>query len=352
MSYVDLTSTQVTLAALLILVNGAISLALRLGMERTLAWASVRTVLQLLLIGWVLEWVFQIDRWYIVIALLALMTLIAGITAGQRNKRRFPGIWFNTIVSVWAASWLVTAYALFVVVQDTATWYQPQYAIPLMGMVLGNSLNGTSIGLNSFTDTLVTHREQVEMALCPGRQPLGSGADARAACGAHRHDSHHQHDDGGRHRESARHDDRSAPVGHVAHVGREVPDRDHVSHRVGDRALHGRCRAVEFLSVVQFRAPVSLPTDQRLTRSWIGLRYPAVRCRRVLHFPCTLTGGRKILGAVASGAPADSGERRELVPFAARTRQQLVRLVAVGESFGDRIPLERLRRPGRRRARC
>jgi putative ABC transport system permease protein len=168
MLYIDLTSTQVTLAALLILVNGAISLALRLGMERTLAWASVRAVLQLLLIGWVLEWVFQIDRWYVVIAMLALMTLIAGITAGQRNERRFPGIWFNTIVSVWAASWFVTAYALFVVVQDTATWYQPQYAIPLMGMVLGNSLNGTSIGLNSFTDTLVTHRDQVEMALSLG----------------------------------------------------------------------------------------------------------------------------------------------------------------------------------------
>ncbi len=40
MEYIDLTYTQVALAALLILVNGAISLALRLGMERTLAWAS------------------------------------------------------------------------------------------------------------------------------------------------------------------------------------------------------------------------------------------------------------------------------------------------------------------------
>ena len=40
MEYVDLTYTQVALAALLILINGAISLALRLGMERTLAWAA------------------------------------------------------------------------------------------------------------------------------------------------------------------------------------------------------------------------------------------------------------------------------------------------------------------------
>jgi len=168
MDYVDLSYGQVALAALLILINGAISVSLRLGMERTLAWASVRTVLQLLLVGWVLKWVFEVDRWYIVIALLALMTFIAGITAGQRNARRFPGIWFSTIVSLWAASWLVTAYAMVFVIQDRASWLEPRFVIPLLGMVLGNSLNGTSIGLNSFTDTLVTQRDQVEMALALG----------------------------------------------------------------------------------------------------------------------------------------------------------------------------------------
>jgi putative ABC transport system permease protein len=167
-TYIPLTYWQVGLAALLIIVNGIISLTLRLGLQRTLLLASVRTVLQLLLVGMVLEWVFRVQRWYIVIAILALMTLIAGVTASQRSRRRFPGIWFNTIVSVWAASWLVTAYGLLVVIQNTTTWYEPQYAIPLMGMILGNALNGTSIGLTTFTETLVVQREQVEAALTLG----------------------------------------------------------------------------------------------------------------------------------------------------------------------------------------
>ncbi len=168
MDYLELTYGQVALAALLILINGALSVALRLGMERTLAWASLRTVLQLLLIGWILEWVFHVDRWYVVLALLAVMTLIAGVTAGQRNRRRFPGIWLNTIVSLWAASWLVTGYVMVVIMPDAGSWWRPQYVIPLLGMVLGNSLNGVSIGLNSFTDTLVAQRDQVEMALTLG----------------------------------------------------------------------------------------------------------------------------------------------------------------------------------------
>lgn len=166
--YVELTYGQVGLAALLILVNGAVSVVLKLGMERTLVVASLRTIVQLLLIGLVLDWVFQVDRWYIVLALLALMTLVAGITAAQRSRRRFPGIWLNTIVSVWAASWIAAAFGLFAVVRGTASWYEPQYTIPLVGMVLGNALNGASIGLNSLTETLITRRDHVESALALG----------------------------------------------------------------------------------------------------------------------------------------------------------------------------------------
>ncbi|WP_166820488.1 ABC transporter permease [Thalassoroseus pseudoceratinae] len=166
--YVELSYSQVGLAALLIIVNGAISIGLRLRMEWSLILASLRTVVQLLLVGLVLEWVFRLDRWYVVLGIGCLMTLIAGITAASRNKRRYPGIWLNTIISVWASAWIVTSFALFAVLQGVDHWYQPQYAIPLLGMVLGNTLNGISLGLNSFTEALVARREQVESLLALG----------------------------------------------------------------------------------------------------------------------------------------------------------------------------------------
>lgn len=166
--YVELTYWQVALAALLIVINGAISIILRLRMERWLLVASVRTVVQLLLVGLVLEWVFRLERWYVVMGLASLMTVIAGVTAASRNERRYRGIWLNTVVSVWASSWIVTAFALLAVLQGIDKWYQPQYAIPLLGMVLGNTLNGISVGLNTFTESLVTRRDQVESLLALG----------------------------------------------------------------------------------------------------------------------------------------------------------------------------------------
>ena len=60
-AYIELTYWQVALAALLILVNAGISLLLRLKLERTLLWASLRTIVQLALVGLVLEWVLEIS---------------------------------------------------------------------------------------------------------------------------------------------------------------------------------------------------------------------------------------------------------------------------------------------------
>lgn len=167
-SYVELTYWQVALAALLILVNGAASVALRLGLERSLVVGSVRMIVQLLLIGLVLEWVFRVDRWYIVLALMGVMTLVAGVTSVQRNERRYRGIWLDTVVMVWASSWLVAAYGIFVVLRGVDTWYHPQYTIPLLGMILGNTLNGISVGLATYTESLVARRAEIETLLALG----------------------------------------------------------------------------------------------------------------------------------------------------------------------------------------
>ncbi|HUP19201.1 MAG TPA: iron export ABC transporter permease subunit FetB [Gemmatimonadota bacterium] len=166
-AYIDLSLSQVALAAALILVNAAISMALSLGMERRLLVAAVRTVVQLALIGLVLDWVFAVRNPWIVVALMAVMALVAGVAAVRRTDHRYRGIWLNSVGSIFASSWLVTGVALVAIVR-VRPWYDPQYAIPLLGMVLGNTLNGISLGLDRLTEELSARRDRVDALLALG----------------------------------------------------------------------------------------------------------------------------------------------------------------------------------------
>ena len=165
--YVELSYAQVGLSALLILVNGLISVRLSLGLERKLLLAAVATVVQLLMIGYVLEWVFRVDRWYVVLGMMVVMTLVAGYASVSRTQIRYPGIWSRSVLATWASSWLVTAVALGAIVR-VRPWYTPQYAIPLLGMILGNTLNGVSLGIDRLGGELSGRRAEVETLLALG----------------------------------------------------------------------------------------------------------------------------------------------------------------------------------------
>jgi putative ABC transport system permease protein len=175
---VEISYYQVVFAALLILINGGISALLGLNLGRRLFLAAACTVIQLLLVGLVLEWVFRLNRWYIVVGLMLCMTLIGGTVSLKRVHFRYPGIWLSSLVSVWASSWMMAAVAVLVIV-PVRPWYSPQYAIPLLGMILGNTLNGISLGLDRLGSELSARRGQVETLLALGatrweaaRQPV------------------------------------------------------------------------------------------------------------------------------------------------------------------------------------
>jgi putative ABC transport system permease protein len=166
--YLELSYWQVGIAASLVLVNGGLSVALRLGLARSLLFASVRMVVQLVLVGLLLESVFAWRTWWSVVGLGAIMTLIAGIAAVRRTDRVFSGVYASSIISVWASSWAMTGFALSGVLGGVEPWYEPQYAIPLLGMILGNTLTGISLGLSRLGEELSGRRDQVETMLCLG----------------------------------------------------------------------------------------------------------------------------------------------------------------------------------------
>jgi putative ABC transport system permease protein len=165
--YYSLSMTQVGLAALLLLVNVALSIGLQLGLTRSLLIASTRMTVQLLLVGLILEWVFALSSPVPVLGIALVMATLAGITAAGRTRLRFAGIYWDSLLSVMGAAMVVTGAALAGIVQ-VDPWYNPQYLIPMLGMVLGNILNGINLGLDRFTTSLFDRSALIDSRLALG----------------------------------------------------------------------------------------------------------------------------------------------------------------------------------------
>lgn len=165
--YIQLTPWDLGLAALLLLIPALISLGLKLGLEKKLAIASLRTVVQLALLGLILEWVFSADRWFYVVPMLLVMLFFAARAGIQRSSRRFKGSYVAAFGSLLLAT-SITTFSITEIVIGVENWYEPQYVIPLLGMLLGNGLTGISLGLDRMLSDLSAQKQAVEARLAIG----------------------------------------------------------------------------------------------------------------------------------------------------------------------------------------
>jgi len=170
MTIVALTPLDLVLASALIMILALLSWRMNLGLVRQLIVAALRTTVQLLLIGMVLKALFAHVHlgWMGVMA--TVMLLAAGREVMGRQKRKLTGWWGFGVgtLSMFISSFAITMLALNIVIA-VKPWYTPQYAIPLLGMLLGNTMNGIAIGLDRLTATAWEQRMLIEGRLMLGR---------------------------------------------------------------------------------------------------------------------------------------------------------------------------------------
>jgi putative ABC transport system permease protein len=177
MNVIPVTPLDLTIAAALVAALALLSRRARLGLEGQIVTAAGRTVVQLLLIGLVLEALFASNRLPWVALLSCVMLLAAGREVMARQKRRLAGWWGFGVgtMSMFVSSFAVTVLAL-VVILGPSPWYDPRYAIPLLGMLLGNTMNGVSLGMDRLLQVAWDQRPVIEQRLLLG----STGAQAIA----------------------------------------------------------------------------------------------------------------------------------------------------------------------------
>jgi putative ABC transport system permease protein len=170
MNVIILTPLDLTIAALLVLALAGLAIFLHLGLGRRILIAAVRTTVQLLLIGFVLKVLFENVHLTWITVMASVMLLAAGYEVMARQRYRFTGWWGYGIgtTSMFISSFAVTLIALIVIVAPDP-WYKPQYAIPLLGMLLGNTMNGVALSIDHLTHTTRQQRNVIEGRLMLGQ---------------------------------------------------------------------------------------------------------------------------------------------------------------------------------------
>ncbi|RCJ17321.1 iron export ABC transporter permease subunit FetB [Nostoc minutum NIES-26] len=142
----------------------------KLGLEFNLAIATGRTILQLLVLGYVLDFIFALDNPWAVWAILAVMLTITAIVArnriGQKIPHVLPLVWGAILVS----TTLTVLYTNLLIIQPDR-WYEPRYVIPLAAIVLGNAMNAAAIAGERLVSTINAQTIEIETHLSLGATP-------------------------------------------------------------------------------------------------------------------------------------------------------------------------------------
>ncbi|AFY87041.1 ABC transporter permease [Chroococcidiopsis thermalis] len=166
------------LAVALMAIAIGLSAGQRLGLEWSLAIATVRTILQLFVVGAILDIIFRLDNPWAVLAVVLVMLTIAAVVSRNRIGKKIPQLLPLVWVSIFVSTAFTLSYVNLLIVQPQK-WYEPQYIIPLAGIILGNAINGAAIAGERLVSTINASQLEIETHLSLGATPQQAVAQYR-----------------------------------------------------------------------------------------------------------------------------------------------------------------------------
>ncbi|MBF2001341.1 MAG: iron export ABC transporter permease subunit FetB [Synechococcales cyanobacterium M58_A2018_015] len=154
----------------LMLLTIALSAWQRLGLAWNLTLATGRTIAQLLVVGYGLEFVFAVRNPWMVIAVVVLMVGIAAAVTRNRISRKVPQL-LPLAGGVVLISTVLTLTYVNLLVLRPQPWFEPQYLIPLAGVLIGNAMNAATVAGERFVSVLNTSQLDIETHLSLGATP-------------------------------------------------------------------------------------------------------------------------------------------------------------------------------------
>jgi putative ABC transport system permease protein len=142
----------------------------KLGIEFNLLMATGRAILQLMVLGYILEFIFALNSPVAVFAILIIILTISAIALRNRIAPQLPLllplVWGSMLVS----TLLTLGYINLLIIQPQP-WFAPRYLIPLGGIILASSMNVAAIAGERLVKTIDSSHLEIETHLSLGATP-------------------------------------------------------------------------------------------------------------------------------------------------------------------------------------
>ncbi|MED5353676.1 MAG: ABC transporter permease [Nitrospinota bacterium] len=112
-------------------------------------YANIRMVLQLLLVGYLLTYVFEISQPIIIILVIILMVAVSAWIALRSIEEKSVKIYLKFFISIGLPGLVLLGLVTQLVLQ-MQTWFEPSLVIPIAGMIFANSMNTVSLAAERF----------------------------------------------------------------------------------------------------------------------------------------------------------------------------------------------------------
>lgn len=155
--------TSLLMALTLVMISILVSARQKLGLEKELIISTIRAVVQLLAVGFVLSYVFHASNWLLTSMMLFVMILVAGQNASKRGKG-LPQAFFVVTAAIGGGA----VCTLVIMVGLGIITYTPWQVVPIGGMIIGNAMVGAGLVLNRLIAEIKQKRLEIEAALALG----------------------------------------------------------------------------------------------------------------------------------------------------------------------------------------
>ncbi len=135
-----------------------------IGNSKEIAIATVRMVVQLLLIGYLLVYIFNNQNSLVGLLIVLFMVLVSSLIALRNVQNRSLQTYYKIFISILIGGSINLLLVLYVVI-DLEPLYQPRFIIPLAGMIYANAMNAISLASERFENEIKHHNYEEARAV-------------------------------------------------------------------------------------------------------------------------------------------------------------------------------------------